>query len=450
MNPMTVPDGTPPSTEPAVKQELPALAAQPLSIRIIGVGGAGGNVVAQMAGSDLRQLRLVALHTSARILAATDAPEKILIGGDLTHGLGAGGDPSLARAAAERDVAILKDLCAKVDLLFIVTGLGGGTGTGVAPVLARVAKESGALVVGVATLPFEIEGPRRKRQAQQGLAELKAAADTVICFANQKIFRIVDENTSVLESLKIANEIVSQGIRGIWQMLTRPSLLHVDFAHLRGVLRDRHGESSFASVEADGEGRARELIDRLLASPLLDGGEALADAEAVLVNLIGGPDLSMADVKRVMDEINRRTDSAQMIMGASVAGDLAGKVGLTLVVSRKSSPAEAESAPPGRFSPPLRAPGLEMPDGNPGEDEGSSDPRFCEGARPVDLEPGDPLRGCLGRSATSGRGAGRRLQQGHLPLQIISKGRFEKSHPTLHRGEDLDIPTYVRRGIALN
>ncbi|MFO1497433.1 MAG: cell division protein FtsZ [Verrucomicrobiota bacterium] len=446
------PDATDPTPASEVAAGTPAAAAKPFTARVIGVGGAGANAVARMAETDLRALRLVALHTSARLLEPIQGPEKILIGSDLTHGLGAGGDPSLARAAAERDLPLLKRLCADVDLLFVVTGLGGGTGTGIAPVLARVAKEAGALVIGVATLPFELEGPRRRRQAQQGLAELKAAADTVICMSNQKIFCIVDEKTSVLDSLKIANDLLAQGIRGIWHMLTRPSLLHVDFAHLCSALRDRHAESCFATVEAHGEGRARELIERLLAYPLLDGGQALAEADAVLVSLTGGQDMSMADVKRVMEEINRRTENAQVIMGASIAECLQDQLGLTLVISRQN---KTESGDPGlgqRFAPSLNL--NELPSARESRLTDSA-PADLGGRRyspPPPVSPLEPTANGTQRLVASGDGRVRssRLQQGHLALEIVSKGRFEKSQPTIHRGEDLDIPTYVRRGIPLN
>jgi cell division protein FtsZ len=410
-----------------------------------------------MAKTDLSQLRLVALHTSARVLEMTDAPEKRLIGAELTHGLGAGGDPSLARAAAERDVNLLRELCQDADLIFIVAGLGGGTGTGVAPVLARVAKESGALVLGVATLPFDLEGVRRRHHAEKALIEFIASADSVIRLPNQKIFQLVDEKTSVLESLKITNDLLAQGIRGIWQMLTRPGLIHVDFADLCSVLRGRHAESSFASAQAQGEARAREVIEQVLACPLLEGGQILADAEAILVNVVGGPDLSMADIKRIMDEINRRSDNTRLVLGASVIDEFRDQISLTLVAAHGQStvPAEpphsdrrAQSAPApislaaaeagSPLLPPLN-PGQPIPDlGDARSDRGHKES--------VELS---------GRAAPAPKGRASskspfKLRQGHLALEMVSKGRFEKSHPTIHRGEDLDVPTYVRRGIPLN
>jgi cell division protein FtsZ len=451
MNPTSDPAETTPTPIPSASPGAPA--TKPLSIRIAGVGGAGGNAVAHMAASDLRALRIAALHTSARVLDSTHAPERLLLGAELTHGVGAGGDPDLGRAAAERDLDVLKAFCEEADLLFIVAGLGGGTGTGAAPVLARVAKECGALVLGVVTLPFHVEGPRRQRQAQEGLAELKAAADGVICLPNQKMFQLVDENSTVLESFKITNDLLAQGIRGIWQMLTRPGLIHVDFADLRAILQDRHCQSSFAAVQAQGEGRARQVVEQLLACPLLDAGHALAEADAVLVNLMGGPDLSMADVKRVMEEINRRTDNAHLILGASVAPDLEGKLGITLVASRRGYASSALTSPEQKETDvqPESMPAPEI-------DGRFFDSPQTERASSRFVPPPPSLGAANGESRNvsppdGSRSAGRsslRLQQGHLPLEIVSKGRFEKTQPTIHRGEDLDVPTYIRRGTPLN
>lgn len=453
LSPTSETNGTPEMAQPTVPAPV---FPRPLTIRIVGLGGAGCNAIAHMATTSLQELHPVALHTNARILEMIAAPDKILLGGELTHGLGAGGDPSLGRAAAEHGGSVLKNLCQEVDLLFVVTGLGGGTGTGVAPVLARMGKEAGALVIGLATLPFEDEGARRRRQAQQGLEELRAAADAVICLPNQKLFRIVDENTSVLDGLNKTNELLVQGIQGLWQMLTRPSLIHVDFADLRAVLRDQHVEACFATVEAQGEARSREVIEQLLASPLLDDGQALAEADAVLVSLFGGPDLSLADVRKVMEEINRRTDNAHVTMGASVTEEMRGRLGITLVASRKNS------APDPRTLPSPRSALQDSASHAPQSDNGDLDSRLIEPSVPAcgasRFVPPSPSAGhdanvVLGLNtggSRSGTNPPRRLQQGNLPLEIVSKGRFEKSQPTIHRGEDLDIPTYVRRGIPLN
>jgi cell division protein FtsZ len=444
-----------PDQVPAATPAAPLIkAVHTPAVRIIGLGSAGGNALSHIAQTDLCDLNLVALHTNSRVLETVQVSEKQLLGAALTHGLGTGGDPSVGRAAAEAEADSLAALFHENQLVFIMLGLGGGTGTGAAPVLARLAKERGALVLGVATLPFEFECLRRQRLAQQGLEELKAAADGVICLPNQKIFRLVDENTSVLESLKLTNDLLAQGLRGLWQMLSQPSLIHVDFADLCAVLRGRGAECSFATVMAQSEGRARELIEQLLASPLLDGGQALAEASALLVNLVGGPDLTMAEVKLIMEELKRRAAGAQIIIGAGIASEMKGRLELTLVASRYSSPerpapsANIEHQGSSRqISPPV--PEIETSFFNRASTETS---RLRLVPPPPELTPEESEKIQRQQSPRSGARSRSplRLRQGQLPLEIISKGRFEKSHPTVHRSEDLDMPTYLRRGIPLN
>jgi len=435
-------------------ETYPTATVKKLSIKIIGLGGAGVKAIDYMAKTELSELQFLGIHTSERELVGSTASHKLLLGLKMMRGLGTGGDPDLGKAAAEEDAIKLKESCAGDDLVFIVAGLGGGKPTGAAPVLARVAKESGALVLAIVTLPFDFEGTRRQRQAQLGLQQLKAAADGVICVPHQKIVKLIDEKTSLVETFNITNEMLTQGVRGIWQMLTRQGLINVDFTHLCSVLRGRHAESSFATASAQGEGRAREVIEKLLASPLLEGG-MLTDADALLVSLLGGTDLTMSDVNRVMEQINRQAEHADVIVGASIAEEFAGRLSVTLVASRRSQP------------------GIE-PSQNVGE-EGASDRSHHESSGvgfvshffdasaserpasrfvppPPELTP-ERTRQLLAKQNGSGgrsRKSGLRWSQGQLPLEIVSKGRFEKSEPTIHQGEDLDVPTYIRRGIALN
>jgi cell division protein FtsZ len=224
-------------------------------------------------------------------------------------------------------------------------------------------------------------------------------------------------------------------------------LIHVDYSHLCSLLRDRHADSAFATAEAQGEGRAREVIEQVLACPLLEGGDSLAEAEAVLVNLTGGPDLSMADIKRVMDELNRRTDNAQVVMGASIADEMQGRIGLSLVACRRpgSQSPEASFGERMAVTPSAPGPSNRFAPGQGGE-------RVRPGDQPPALDPdlqGNSDVPC-DRPGVPVKFSPRRLQQGRLKLDIVAKGRFEKSPPTIHRGEDLDVPTYVRRGIPLN
>jgi cell division protein FtsZ len=429
-------------------------AKQAPTVLVVGVGGAGLQAAAAMAAAGLSELAYAAVHTDARLLSASPLERKLLLGATLTRGLGAGGDPEIGRAAAEGGTAALRELCAGVDLLLIVTGLGKGTGSGSAPVLARLARESGALVLALATLPFDFEGIRRQQQAQQALQKLKKAADAVICLPNQKVTRLLDENTTLLETFRITNEMLVHGVRGLWRMIARDGLVKADFADLCHVVRGRQAESCFATAEARGENRAREVVEQLQASPMLDHGRLLAEADAVLVSLAGGTDLKQREVNQVMDQINRLCENAEVIVGAAVDAEFEGRLSLTVVAARRSP---AEAATPGRSAGGVEAapPAAEFPVSGMEPREGVTPesrpaPRYI--APPPELTP--EMADRLLNRQTSGA-AGRRkkpvgLRQGVLPLEVVSKGRFVQSEPTIHRGEDLDTPTYIRRGVALN
>lgn len=422
-----------------------------ISIRVFGMGGAGCNAVNFIAQNKIGSgVDFYGLNTDVQALELCALPNKVVLGAKRSRGLGAGGDPELGRCAAEDDVEKMRVLCKGIDMVFLLVGLGGGTGTGASPILAQVAKESGALVMAVVTLPFEFEGNRRQRQAQLGLQQLKAAADAVICLPNEKLFKLIDEKTSVVEGFKISNELLAQGVRGIWRLLTDAGLINVDFADLCSVTRGRHAESSFATAEAAGEKRGEQVLEKLFAHPLLDGGQVLSDSDAVLVSIVGGPDLTMAEVNRLMAQLNRQCENAHLILGAAIDPEFANRLSVTLIASRD----QAEDVSPARsnFTPtPVPA-----PEPSPAQVEQASsqflDPnapsqattRFV--APPPSLTP-ERRSQLMGRQSRRKKAA--RLQK-ELPLEIISKGRFEKSEPTVRHGEDLDVPTYIRRGVALN
>ncbi len=427
-------------------------AGKHFSLKAFGVGGAGGNAVDYMAQQDLAGVEFLAINTDAQALAQLGVAQKMTLGAKLTRGLGTGGDPELGRAAAEEDREKIRSWCAGADIVCVVAGLGGGTGTGAGPVVAQLARESGALVLGIVTLPFDFEGGRRQRQAQLGLRDLKNEADGVICLPNQKIFKLIDENTGMTEALRIINGLLEQGVRGIARLLTQTGLINVDFNDLCAVLRGRHEESSLATVEASGENRSHEVIEKILTHPFLEGGQVLSEADAVLVSLAGGPDLTMAEVNRVMEQINRQCENAHIIMGAGIQEALAGRLSVTLVASRQSGREERTQARPAHATPhpaTMGAPGQDRDifDSGPAPRPAS---RFVAPAPDMTPQQTEELR----KSQPSGLGKSRKrsmaLRQGQLPLEIISKGRFEKSEPTIHQGEDLDVPTYIRRGVALN
>jgi cell division protein FtsZ len=418
--------------------------SQSRTIKIIGVGGAGVSLLDTLDGREFAGASLLAVNTDGASLAASTATVKIHLETKLLRGLGTGGDPERGRAIAEEQFSTLKTACGGADVVLIVSGLGGGAGSGISPVLARAAKETGALVLAFVTLPFACEGNRRQQQARQSLEQLKAAADGVICLPNQKAFKLIDENTSVLDTFRITGGLLAEGLRGVWQLLTRPGLIQIHFDDLCGLVRNRHSESSFAFVEATGAGRSREVVEKLLAHPLLDEGRALAESDVVLVSLMGGSDLTMAEVNRVMEQVGRHCEHAQVIMGAAVDADLKNRLSVTLIAAKNdvAAPAESTDAAPSTA-------GASETAGPAASRGGSSRPGGrCAPSAPA-FNP-DPRGQTTARSGSRPRKEGAKMRQEQLPLAIISKGRFDKSEPTVHKGEDLDIPTFVRRGVALN
>lgn len=386
-------------------------------VKIFGVGNAGAAMLGALGAPEFAAAHFSVINTDAGAFAACTAPVKIHLENKLLRGLGSGGDPERGRALAEEHFSTLKGACAGASVVFILAGLGGGAGSGISPILARAAREAGALVLAFVTLPFDCEGNRRETQAQTALEQLKAAADGVICLPGQKVFKLIDENTGLVETFNFTGGLLIEGVRGVWQLLTRPGLIQVHFADLCALLRDRHAENVFAFVEASGAGRAREAVEKILAHPLLDEGRALADSDAVLVSLLAGKDLTMAEVSRVMDQVKRQCTHAQIIMGAAVDAELKHKLCVTIIAARQDAPASA----------PVR---VEARTGT------------SNGAGKNDV--------VIARSQRPRRPGANKPVQTQLPLTIVSKGRFDKSEPTLHHGEDLDVPTFLRRGVPLN
>jgi cell division protein FtsZ len=425
------------STPPEQPAESPV--QKKLVFKVFGLGGAGCNAAGFAAQDGFTGVDFLAVNTDSQSLEACAVPAKFVLGAGRTRGLGAGGDPELGRAAAEADVEKLNDFCAGADIIFLLAGLGGGTGTGAGPVFARVAREKGALVLALVTLPFDFEGDRRQFQAQTGLQQLKVHADAVICLPNRKLFKLLDENTSVVEGFKISNSLLAEGLRGIWRMLTQTGLINVDFADLCSVTRGRHAASFFATAEASGEKRVEQVIEKLLAHPLLDGGQVLNESDSLLVSIVGGPDVMMSEIHKLMEPLHRHCENAHIIFGAAIDEAFAGRLSVTLIASRRRQEEEAPlaAAPPEKIEP------MQFLDT---EDKERPASRFVAPAPELsDEKRANIMRVQGGRS----RKKLSRLQK-ELPLEIIFKGRFEKSEPTIRHGEDLDVPTYIRRGVPLN
>lgn len=423
------------------------------SLRVLGVGGAGCNAVTQLAEQPLAGVEFALLNTDAAALQRVAQGQRVLIGERTMRGLGAGGDPERGRAAAEEDAGVIRQLCEGADVVFVVAGMGGGTGTGAAPIVARVAQEVGALVVGIVVLPFECEGLPRQRRAAQGLNMLKAVADAVICLPNQRVLHMIDEKTSLLDAFRLANDLVAQGVSGLWRMLAKPGLINVDFADLCAVMRGRHAESSLASVEARGENRTETVLQKLLAHPLIEGGAGLAEVGQMLVCIVGGPELSMRDVNHIVEQLRRHGEQAHLVMGAAIEEDFRDRIRVTLVASYATGRMSGEGAGPAFGILPVPEAQTSKPEDEPllrEETLGTQvrvPSRFV--APPPETTP-EMVRMMAGQSTLRGRRKQDRYKQAMLNLEIVSKGRFEKSEPTIHRGQDLDIPTFVRRGVVLN
>ena len=435
---------------PVKAEQLPL--TKKLTIKVLGVGGAGCNAVQSVAQSGMEGMEYFALNTDAQSLEGSSTPNKFVLGARRTRGLGTGGDPEMGRVAAEDDRGELRAFCADTDIIFILAGLGGGTGTGASPVIAQIAKESGALVLAVVTLPFDFEGGRRQRQAQLGLQRLKAEADAVICLPNEKLFKLIDEKTSVLEGFKISNRLVAQGVHGVWRLLTTAGLINVDFSDLCSVTRGRHAESSFAAAEASGETRIEQVMERLMTHPLLDGGLVLNESDAVLVSLVGGPDLSMSEVNRLMAQINRQCENAHMIFGAAIDPTFANRILVTLIASHHQSENSRPMAQlPMEVTPRQLAPATSETSVSASEflDHTATERSTSRFVGPAPAMSEEGKAQMYQRQGSRTRKKNARLQR-ELPLEIVSKGRFEKSEPTVMNGEDLDVPTYIRRGVALN
>ncbi|MDE3066901.1 MAG: hypothetical protein KGJ60_05040 [Verrucomicrobiota bacterium] len=416
-------------------------ALPPPAARIFGVGNAGVGLLDAISGAEFSGASFVAVNTDGPSLAACSAAVKIHLETRLLRGLGTGGDPERGRALAEEQFATLQDACEGAGLVFIIAGLGGGAGSGICPVLARAAKEAGALVLAFVTLPFWCEGNRRQSQARHSLEQLKAAADGVICLPNQKAFKLIDENTGVLDTFHLTGGFLVEGLRGLWRLLTRPGLIQVHFDDVRALLCGRHAESAFACVEAAGPARSRETVEKLLKHPLLDDGRALAESDTVLVSLLGGKDLTMAEVNRVMEQIGRQCGRAQIVMGAAVDPGMKNRLSVTVMAATQAVAGNPAVAPESNPPAPVMGPETPVP----------SRRRRAPGL-PADQPLVSGSRGPLAAPHAAGRGRRdkAKMLQAQLPLAIVSKGRFDKSEPTIHKGEDLDIPTFIRRGVLLN
>ncbi len=339
-------------------------------IRVIGVGGGGSNAVNRMIRAEMMGVEFIACNTDAQALLQSDAPHKIRIGDKITRGLGAGGDATIGARAAEEDRDKIAEALADSDMVFITAGLGGGTGSGAAPVVAEIAKEQGALTIGVVTKPFSFEGARRKLVAEKAAEELKAKVDTLITIPNDRLRDVVQKNTSIVDAFRVVDDVLRQGVAGISDIITVPGLINLDFADVRTIMKDA-GSALMGIGRAQGENRALEAARQAVASPLLEIN--ISGAQGILFNICGSANLTLWEVTEAAEEIRAAADpEANIIFGTSFNERLGEDVMITVIATgfdarrrdattrtaqaerpsdvyrTRQSPAQASAAPPAR------------------------------------------------------------------------------------------------------
>ena len=301
-------------------------------ISVIGVGGAGGNAIANMIASNVQGVDFIVANTDAQALNTSSAERRIQLGLKITQGLGAGSRPEIGKAAAEETIDQVERALDGAHMCFIAAGMGGGTGTGAAPVIAKAARDRGILTVGVVTKPFSFEGSRRQKAAEAGIAELQKHVDTLIVIPNQNLFLIANPSTTFKEAFQMADEVLQQGVRGITDLMVMPGLINLDFADVRSVMSEM-GKAMMGTGEASGENRAIEAAEKAIANPLLDG-VSMKGAKGVIVSIVGGEDMRLMEVDEAASHIKELVDpDANIIWGSAFNNDLEGRIRVSVVAT---------------------------------------------------------------------------------------------------------------------
>jgi cell division protein FtsZ len=396
-------------------------------IRVIGVGGGGSNAVNRMIRAEMMGVEFIACNTDAQALLQSDAPHKIRIGDKITRGLGAGGDSSIGQRAAEEDADKIAEAITESDMVFITAGLGGGTGSGAAPVIAEIAKEAGALTIGVVTKPFGFEGQRRKLVAEKSAEDLKAKVDTLITIPNDRLRDVVQKNTSILDAFRVVDDVLRQGVQGISDIITVPGLINLDFADVRAIMRDA-GSALMGIGRASGENRALEAARQAIASPLLEVN--INGAQGILFNITGSSTLSLYEVTEAAEEIRAAADpEANIIFGTSFNERLGDEVQITVIATGFDGRVRRES---------VRREQTASPTETSGSIRGGRERDFLEELERQRLDSAE-------RSDEGGRDE-------RAAATIVSAPRVERtvgdSAPSVRRtydADDLEIPSFLRR-----
>ncbi len=381
----------------------------PARMKVVGVGGAGTNAVNRMIEAGLTGVDFVAINTDLQSLSTSKAPIKVQIGRNTTKGLGAGADPEVGRRSIEEDKEAVVNALQEADMVFVTAGMGGGTGTGASPIVAEVAKDLGALTVAIVTKPFLFEGPKRMQRAEEGIEELKERVDTLITIPNQRLLQIVDRKTPLVEAFRLADDVLLQATRGISDLISVPGLINLDFADVRTVMAEM-GDALMGSAVASGENRAVEATEKALHSPLLDE-VSIAGALGVLVNITGGPDLSLHEVNEATSLVFEAAGSdANIIFGAVIDEQMGDQVRVTVIATGFSRN--------GRRSALLRSQTVDLPEVN------------IPGVDPYEI-PAYRRRGNERKVQGNGsHGQEERKREDEIPIV---------------REDDLEVPTFLRK-----
>ena len=329
---------------------LPERTEDFIPIKIVSVGGAGLNALDRIVLDGLEGAEVLAVNTDVQSLASSVAAHKVQLGRTVTRGLGAGGDPEVGYQAAFESTEEIREALTGARMIFICTGLGGGTGSGAAPYVAHLAREAGALVLAFATLPFAFEGKRRNAQAREALGRLNEIANAVVCFENDQMGDMVGPQAGIHQAFSKADTTISQSIRSIVNLIQRPGLIRIGFDDLVAALRSRNGRCLFGFGESDSDNRAHDALAQALKSPLMDRGRTLADAARVLVQVAGGPGMTLSEVEIVMKELDRHvSDETQILFGTAVDGRLGDRLSVTIISSFAAEenviPQQAQTSP---------------------------------------------------------------------------------------------------------
>ncbi len=463
---------------------LPERAEEFIPIKIVSVGGAGLNALDRIVLDGLEGAEVLALNTDVQSLASSVAAHKVQLGRTVTRGLGAGGDPEVGYQAAFESTEEIREALTGARMIFICTGLGGGTGSGAAPYVAHLAREAGALVLAFATLPFGFEGRRRNAQAREALARLNEIANAVVCFENDQMGDMVAPHAGIHEAFSKADTTISQSVRSIVNLIQRPGLIRIGFDDLLSALRSRNGRCLFGYGESDSDNRAHDALAQALKSPLMDRGRTLADAARVLIQVAGGPGMTLSEVEIVMKELDRHvSDDTQILFGTAVDGRLGDRLGVTIISSFTADEHLSQTQPPLSSAPAMppvweqpreTPPKVELePEPAPIEDFQPAEPPPIEEASLAEVEsapepsvestsnafevldvPEPPVSAPRKKPAPAKEekvSAEKSMQakQEVLQFEPVNRGRFEKSEPTIVEGEDLDVPTYLRKKIKV-